>query len=85
MTEKYKGWADECSKIFGGLDILAVDAIHTKKGKEYIIEVNDTSIGLAPCLQFQLIYVTFVANESEDQGYIRDLVIERMKKIYEAE
>jgi hypothetical protein len=26
-------WADEASKMFGGLDILTVDAIHTTEGK----------------------------------------------------
>jgi len=71
ITPQYKMWVDECSKIFGGLDILAVDAIHTKDGKEYILEMNDTSIGLGP------------DKEEEDMGYIRDLVIEKMKKIYE--
>jgi len=70
LTDQYKLWADECSKIFGGIDILAVDAIHTATGKEYIMEVNDTSIGLAP------------DNELEDMGHIRDLVMKQMELIY---
>jgi len=70
LTDQYKLWADECSKIFGGIDILAVDAIHTVTGKEYIMEVNDTSIGLAP------------DNELEDMGHIRDLVMKQMELIY---
>ena len=28
LTPKYKLWADEASAMFGGLDILTVDAIH---------------------------------------------------------
>jgi len=70
VTEKYKLWADWAAEMFGGVDILAVDAIHTAEGKEYILEVNDCSIGLGP------------DHEEEDSGYIRDLVIERMNKLF---
>jgi len=69
VTEKYKLWVDECSKLFGGLDILAVDAIHTADGKEYILEVNDTAIGLGP------------DDEVEDNGFIRDIVIEKLRSL----
>lgn len=67
VTDQYKLWVDECSKLFGGLDILAVDAIHAPDGKEYILEVNDTAIGLGP------------EDEDEDNGHIRDIVIERLR------
>jgi len=67
VTERYKLWADEASKMFGGLDILTVDAIVEEgTGKEYILEVNGTSSGLHPdCAE-------------EDNGHIRELVLERM-------
>ncbi|XP_002170074.3 synapsin-2 isoform X1 [Hydra vulgaris] len=41
LTERYKKWADECSTLFGGLDIICVEAIHTVDDKEFIVEVND--------------------------------------------
>jgi len=71
MTEQYKLWADECSKLFGGMDILAVDAIHNSEdGKDYILELNDSSIGLGP------------QHEEEDMLIIRDLTIEKMSEAF---
>lgn len=46
--------------------MIVIDAIHAADGKEYILEVNDTSIGLGP------------EDEEEDNTYIRDIVIERL-------
>jgi len=69
LTDTYKLWVDEASRIFGGLDILAVDAIHGVNGKEYILEVNDTAIGLAPDV------------EAEDNCHIRDLAIQKINAL----
>ena len=33
-------WIEECSKLFGGMDILCVEAIQGKDKKEHIIEVR---------------------------------------------
>ncbi|GAB5370549.1 hypothetical protein AAMO2058_001502600 [Amorphochlora amoebiformis] len=67
MTDEYKFWADEASKLFGGLDICTVDAIHNAKdGKEYIMEVNDTASGLLPDRQ------------KHDNAHIRELVLGKL-------
>lgn len=70
LTDDYKFWADECSKLFGGMDLLAVDALHGKDGKDYIVELNATAIGL------QAKYW------EEDSKIIKNLVLERMGEIY---
>lgn len=71
MTADYKLWVDEVAKLFGGLDILALDVLHAKDGKDYIIEVNDT----APGLMWE--------HEEEDLGHIRDLALKRMSEAYD--
>jgi len=69
VTDRWRLWADSAAEIFGGLDILTVDAIvEAGTGREVILEVNGTSSGLHP------------DNASEDNGHIRDLVLERMNE-----
>ncbi|XP_064605137.1 synapsin-like [Liolophura sinensis] len=68
MNEKFKLWVDECSQVFGGLDIVAVEAIQGKDGKEYIIEVNDSSMTLLG------------ETQEEDRRQMADLVITRMQQ-----
>ena len=67
VSDKYKRWADEASTLFGGLDILTVDAIHdVASDTEIILEVNGTSSGLGP------------DRADEDNVHIRDLVLFKM-------
>mmetsp|Transcript_14775 Transcript_14775/g.31824 ORF Transcript_14775/g.31824 Transcript_14775/m.31824 type:complete len:338 (+) Transcript_14775:60-1073(+) len=67
LEPRWKIWADEAAAMFGGLEILTVDAIVEEgTGKEYILEVNGTSSGLHPdCAE-------------EDNNHIRDVVLEKM-------
>lgn len=69
VTDQYKLWADEASKLFGGLDICTVDVIHESSGQEYILEVNGTSSGLSP------------EHAAEDNAYIREVVLEKMNRL----
>jgi len=67
VQDRWRRWADACSEMFGGMDILAVDAIvEEDTDREYILEVNGTSIGLHPDAA------------EEDNRHIRDLVLQRM-------
>jgi Synapsin, ATP binding domain/Synapsin, N-terminal domain len=75
VTEQYRMWAEEASKMFGGLDICTVDALHTTDdskdgGKEYILEVNPSSSGFAPDF------------ETEDNQHVIDLVLEKMNAVF---
>jgi hypothetical protein len=33
LKNEHKVWVDECSKSFGGLDVLSLDILHSKDGK----------------------------------------------------
>lgn len=68
VTEQFQQWTDAASKLFGGLDIFALDALVDENGKITILELNDTSIGLSPD----------PIAKAQDMGYIVDLVVERM-------
>jgi hypothetical protein len=69
MTPAYKLMIDEAAKVFGGLDICALDLLHSEvDGREYILELNDTAIGLVHKF------------EEEDMMHMRDVVRLRMEE-----
>lgn len=67
MTERYKSWVDEVSKLFGGLDICAIEAIVDKSGSEHIIEVNDSALSLMG------------DSQEDDRRYIAELVATKLQ------
>ncbi|XP_022298979.2 synapsin-like [Crassostrea virginica] len=67
MNERFKLWVDECSLMFGGLDMLALEAVQGKDGKEYITSLNDSSMTLLG------------ESQEEDRRHIVDLVLAKMQ------
>ncbi|XP_052779677.1 synapsin-like [Mya arenaria] len=67
VNERYKMWVDECCKIFGGLDVVVVEAIQGKDGKEYIVGINDSAMTLLG------------ESQEEDRKHIAELTLAKMQ------
>lgn len=69
ITDKYKKWLDEVCEIFGGLDILTVEAVAAKDGTEYIYEVTGSQMTLMG------------ETQEEDRRLIAELVYQKLSAI----
>lgn len=70
VSEEYKRYVDLAADALG-MDICALDGVHdAQSGKNYIIELNDSAIGLVQ------------RHTEEDLGYIKELVIMKIKEHY---
>ncbi|KAL6051451.1 Synapsin, ATP binding domain containing protein [Balamuthia mandrillaris] len=66
VPERYRRWINAAAKECG-MDICAMDVLTTTDGKEYILELNSSAIGLS------------TLHAEEDELLIRDLTLRRME------
>ena len=71
VDNKLKFYINESSKLFGGLDICALDVLKDKDGNYHILELNDSAIGLNK------------EHEKEDNLRIIKDVIKKMNKTFQ--
>lgn len=69
MTERYKKWLDEVATLFGGLDILTVEAVADKEGREIIYEVSGSQMSLMG------------ETQEEDRRLISDLLLQKLSSL----
>ena len=43
LNDRYKFWVDQCAELFGGLDVVAICVMQSKDGREFIVEVKDST------------------------------------------
>ena len=69
VTERYKKWLDEVATLFGGLDILTVEAVADKEGREIIYEVSGSQMALMG------------ETQEEDRRLISDLLCHKLASL----
>ena len=75
VTDTYRFWISEASKMFGGLDICTVDAIYDADlDKEFIMEVNGSSSGFSPDADIM----------EADNIAVKQLVMAKLNALYES-
>lgn len=69
VTPQQRAWLDAVAAALG-MDILTIDGVHDRStGKDYIVEVNDSAIGLNE------------RHKDEDFGYMVDLVMSKLSAL----
>lgn len=68
VTESYKKWADEVSKLFNGVDLVAIEILINNNNEQFIYEVTGS--------QFTLMGET----QEEDRKLISDLITIKMQQ-----
>lgn len=69
VNERYKMWIDEASQIFGGLDVVSLIAIIGRDGREYIIDINGSSLTLLG------------ESQEEDRKHISEMAMAQMERL----
>lgn len=69
--------------MFGGMDMFALDVLHTAEGNDFILEINDYAMGTPLMLE------SFILShlegfdfdyEEEDMKHVCELVVQRMNE-----
>ena len=67
VEDRHRRWAEEASRVFGGLELLALDVLVDADGNETIIELNDTAAGM------------MFEHEAEDCARLREMLLRKMR------
>eukprot|EP00008_Paramoeba_atlantica_P002359 CAMPEP_0201502760 /NCGR_PEP_ID=MMETSP0151_2-20130828/84310_1 /ASSEMBLY_ACC=CAM_ASM_000257 /TAXON_ID=200890 /ORGANISM="Paramoeba atlantica, Strain 621/1 / CCAP 1560/9" /LENGTH=129 /DNA_ID=CAMNT_0047896383 /DNA_START=666 /DNA_END=1055 /DNA_ORIENTATION=+ len=70
VTDYYQRWADEAATAFGGIELLAIDAVVDHDDNHFIIELNGSAIGILTEIW------------EEQSAIIANMVKDRMNQIY---
>lgn len=69
MTDKYKGWLNEVSELFGGMDVCGLSIAVGKDSREHILGASDSTVQLMG------------DSQEDDRRQIADLVSAKMQAV----
>eukprot|EP01105_Mastigella_eilhardi_P009894 TRINITY_DN231_c0_g1_i2.p1 TRINITY_DN231_c0_g1~~TRINITY_DN231_c0_g1_i2.p1 ORF type:complete len:237 (+),score=66.47 TRINITY_DN231_c0_g1_i2:385-1095(+) len=70
VSDVHREFALECGKIWGGIDVCAIDVVHLKDGREFVLELNNSANGF------------YFDHEQEDAKRIAQLVVAKMNTLW---